>query len=408
MDDKKTFGAYILKRRKELGLTQREFAEQLFVTESAVSKWERGLSYPDITLLLSICNILDISANELLTGSEDTKQRNSERLATKYLRITRNQRIAQYVFYGIVLLICAIVNISTRHSLDWFPIALFAVLMCASITLAPLIAAVFPKTEHCKVPIALGGFTLFLELLLLASCIYSGGAWFPIAAIAVLFGLSLVLLPFMLPTLPLPAWLAERKASAYLIFETALLLLLILVCTGFTRNYVISLISIIFGLGFVFLPLILRQAALPQDSEKHKTLIYFSVQTILLFVLMAVVDASSFLALSLPSALACLVLPWGIMLTIRYLRVNGFFKASICTAWTAAWLCLFPLVEDSITSAYYGWPRNSSISLPVDFSNWEDVSVYSANVFAIILIALGVSALTLLVLGIRRQKQNMK
>lgn len=42
MENKQSFGAYIQKRRKELGMTQKEFAEQLFVTDSAVSKWERG------------------------------------------------------------------------------------------------------------------------------------------------------------------------------------------------------------------------------------------------------------------------------------------------------------------------------------------------------------------------------
>ena len=44
MESKKTFGEYIRGRRRELGLTQKEFAEKLYVTESAVSKWERGLS----------------------------------------------------------------------------------------------------------------------------------------------------------------------------------------------------------------------------------------------------------------------------------------------------------------------------------------------------------------------------
>lgn len=44
MDNKKTFGAYILQRRRELGMTQKDFAEKLYVTESAVSKWERGVS----------------------------------------------------------------------------------------------------------------------------------------------------------------------------------------------------------------------------------------------------------------------------------------------------------------------------------------------------------------------------
>lgn len=44
MESKKTFGEYIRERRKESDMTQREFAEKLYVTESAVSKWERGLS----------------------------------------------------------------------------------------------------------------------------------------------------------------------------------------------------------------------------------------------------------------------------------------------------------------------------------------------------------------------------
>ena len=51
MESKKTFGEYIRERRRAMGLTQREFAEKLYVTESAVSKWERGMSYPDVTLL---------------------------------------------------------------------------------------------------------------------------------------------------------------------------------------------------------------------------------------------------------------------------------------------------------------------------------------------------------------------
>ena len=43
MENKKTFGAYVLQRRRELGMTQKELAEKLYVTESAVSKWREGV-----------------------------------------------------------------------------------------------------------------------------------------------------------------------------------------------------------------------------------------------------------------------------------------------------------------------------------------------------------------------------
>ena len=104
MESKKHFGEYICRRRKELGLTQREFADKLYVTESAVSKWERGLSYPDVTLLRDICAVLDVSEHELLTASVDTERRTAERLAEKYLRLTKTYRVAQYILYGATLL----------------------------------------------------------------------------------------------------------------------------------------------------------------------------------------------------------------------------------------------------------------------------------------------------------------
>ena len=95
MENRKSFGAFLLQRRKELGLTQKEFAERLFVTDSAVSKWERGLAYPDITLLQSICEILQVSEKELLSASEDVEGRRAEQLAKKYIRLSRKNRLIQ-------------------------------------------------------------------------------------------------------------------------------------------------------------------------------------------------------------------------------------------------------------------------------------------------------------------------
>lgn len=63
-------GKFIADCRKEKMLTQEELAEKLYVTDRAVSKWERGLSLPDAGKMLNLCDILDINVNELLNGEK--------------------------------------------------------------------------------------------------------------------------------------------------------------------------------------------------------------------------------------------------------------------------------------------------------------------------------------------------
>lgn len=66
--DKERFGAFVSGRRKALGLTQKELAARLFVSDKAVSKWERGQSMPDIALLTPLAECLGVSVTELLEG----------------------------------------------------------------------------------------------------------------------------------------------------------------------------------------------------------------------------------------------------------------------------------------------------------------------------------------------------
>ena len=72
MDKEKT-GQLIAQLRKEKGLTQKQLADALNVTDKAVSKWERGLSFPDISMLEPISEILDISIMEILAGARQDK-----------------------------------------------------------------------------------------------------------------------------------------------------------------------------------------------------------------------------------------------------------------------------------------------------------------------------------------------
>lgn len=66
--DRAAFGAFVAERRRALGWTQKELAVRLFVSDKAVSKWERGLSMPDISLLIPLARLLQVSVTELLEG----------------------------------------------------------------------------------------------------------------------------------------------------------------------------------------------------------------------------------------------------------------------------------------------------------------------------------------------------
>lgn len=66
--DKTNFAKFLAEQRKAKGYTQKTLAERLFVSDKAVSKWERSLSMPDISLLIPLAEILEVSVTELLEG----------------------------------------------------------------------------------------------------------------------------------------------------------------------------------------------------------------------------------------------------------------------------------------------------------------------------------------------------
>ncbi len=64
--DKEKFGPFVAQLRKEKGLTQKQLAQALYVSDKAVSKWERSLSLPDTGLLLPLAQLLGVTVTELL------------------------------------------------------------------------------------------------------------------------------------------------------------------------------------------------------------------------------------------------------------------------------------------------------------------------------------------------------
>lgn len=104
----------------EAGLTQRELAQALYVTESSVSKWERGLSYPDVSLVPAICRLLHISEHEFFTACDDDEASAQARAAAVWNGVVRGTRIFFAAAYLTALIPCFICNLVFERRLSWF------------------------------------------------------------------------------------------------------------------------------------------------------------------------------------------------------------------------------------------------------------------------------------------------
>lgn len=146
-------GKFIATCRKEKRLTQMQLAEKLNITDRAVSKWETGKCMPDSSIMLELCELLDISVNELLSGErikmdgneekagiEDYVKKADENLIALKRRdenYSNKNRLAAIIYSAILLLaglVCMICDVSVTGSLSWSLIPLsslmFAWLLC--------------------------------------------------------------------------------------------------------------------------------------------------------------------------------------------------------------------------------------------------------------------------------------
>lgn len=288
MKDKAAFGKFIIKKRKENNLTQKELAEKLYVSESAVSKWERGISYPDISLILSICDALKISEHELITASEDLHQHEIERQAMKLKRAIKTYKVVFYIIYGVTLLVCSICNLATSHTLSWFFIVLTAIAVAFSLTSLPLM---FEKNRRL---ITLIGFFISLNALLLVCCIYTRGNWFLVSFTSLLFSFAVVFLPYVLRSIELPQALCSHKALICFFADTLLLFVMLWMCSLY-QNYM-----------------------------------------------------NQFFTIVCPVTLVALLLPWMFLVTIRYIKIDVLFRAAICFAISGVYMFLINSVLAAI------------------------------------------------------------
>ncbi len=76
--DQLKIGKFIAECRKNVGLTQKQLAEKLGITDRAVSKWETGKALPDSSIMLELCRILGITVNDLLNGEKISMENNNQ------------------------------------------------------------------------------------------------------------------------------------------------------------------------------------------------------------------------------------------------------------------------------------------------------------------------------------------
>ncbi len=110
--DQIKIGIFIAKVRKEQNLTQEELAEKLGITAKAISKWENGRGLPDVSIMKELCDILNISLNELFAGERLKDNQIKKQAEINLLDILKFNKghIKKYkLLFGIILLILTLV-----------------------------------------------------------------------------------------------------------------------------------------------------------------------------------------------------------------------------------------------------------------------------------------------------------
>lgn len=107
-------GKYIAQKRKNLGLTQREIAEQLGMSDKSVSKWERGVCLPDVSVYMELCRIIGISLNEFIAGEDIEQVELQEKSEQNILDVTKDGNYKKRRLKAIIaVLVCICVAVTS-------------------------------------------------------------------------------------------------------------------------------------------------------------------------------------------------------------------------------------------------------------------------------------------------------
>ena len=164
-------GKFIAECRKKNNLTQMQLAEKLNITDRAISKWENGKNLPDMSLLKPLCNILDITINELLSGEYINEEKNEEKLEENIVNAInynkRRQNINELIFqlfiiiFGMLMFIISmsIFNTPSSSCLWYSVLGTFVLIIIFSYLLKKIITS--NKSRKYVILSVLGFFILY-------------------------------------------------------------------------------------------------------------------------------------------------------------------------------------------------------------------------------------------------------
>lgn len=140
--DQIAIGKFIAKCRKQANLTQLQLAEKLSITDRAISKWENGKALPDSSLMLELCDILNITVNDLLSGEIVTMDNYNKELENNLLEMIRQKETADKRLLAVEIFIGVTATV-----------VLFALIF---------LAAFVPMETWLRITLTVFGFVVFL------------------------------------------------------------------------------------------------------------------------------------------------------------------------------------------------------------------------------------------------------
>ena len=337
----KSFGEFLKSKRLENNLTQKELSKMLFVSESTVSKWEKDVAHPDITLIVKLSEILKVSEHELITASVDEKMRLEKVQAKRWRTLSFSWNLFFYIAYILALIPCFICNLAIDKTLSWFFIVLSSLILSFTFTNLPKIVK---KNRLVVLPLS-SLFSLFLLLFVVS--VYTKGEWLLVSICAVFLGFCIVFVPIYISK-----------------------------CGVFRK--------------------------IKRFNDFISIFIDFILLNILLITVERYVSGNWYLSLALPVALS-FYLVLNLFLCVRFLKVNGLVKASIIMFMINLLYFIPSLIK--VQDEGLQRELNELNVFKADFSRWIPDITLENNVHLIIFLTVLLLGLTFLAAGLFRKKK---